>query len=177
MNIEPRQFRTVLSRFAAGVTVVTVPAASGRPLGFTATAFTSVSLIPPLVLVCATKGKPTHAALVETQAYGVNILAADQEHVARRFADPCVEDRFAALEVVEGRLGVPMLGGTVAGIECSRAAVFDAGDHSIVLGRVERMWHTDAAPLVHFAGRFAELCEERPWLSTERADWLVGAPW
>jgi flavin reductase (DIM6/NTAB) family NADH-FMN oxidoreductase RutF len=176
MSVESMHFRRVLAHFAAGVTVVTVPAPT-RPLGFTATAFSSLSLTPPLALLCAAKSKPTHEALLMADEFGINILAADQEHLARRFADPRVEDRFAGLDITAGLLGIPMLTGTVAGIECMRAAFFDGGDHSIVTGRVEHLWHTDAAPLLHFAGRFAELGPTGASLPQDCADWLVGAPW
>lgn len=177
MGVPDPDFRRALSHFAAGVTVVTTATPAGRRLGFTATAFSSLSLDPPLALVCAGKGKLSHAALTEGEGFAVNILSSHQEDLARRFADPRVADRFAGLEFSIGALGCPLLAETVAGLECRRSAVFDGGDHSIFVGEVTDLWHTDAAPLVHFAGRFSQLQDQSANGADHRADWLVGAPW
>jgi flavin reductase (DIM6/NTAB) family NADH-FMN oxidoreductase RutF len=177
MSVDGLRFRSVMSRFATGVTVVTTFTDERRPVGFTATAFSSVSLTPPLALVCAARGKPSHAALSESEGFAVNILSSDQQELALRFADPAVVDRFAGLDVRVGELGLPMIAGTVAGIECRRRSVLAGGDHSIFVGEVKNLWHTDAMPLLHFARRFAELQLEPQAVAAERADWLVGAPW
>jgi flavin reductase (DIM6/NTAB) family NADH-FMN oxidoreductase RutF len=177
MSVDGVLFRSVMSHFAAGVTVVTTLTNERRPLGFTATAFSSLSLTPPLTLICAARGKPSHAALSASDGFAVNVLAANQEELARRFADPTVVDRFAGLDVDVGELGLPMIAGTVAGIECRRRSMLDGGDHSIFVGEVENLWHTEALPLLHFAGRFAHLQQELSETPADRVDWLVGAPW
>ena len=121
--------------FMTGVTLVTSFDGSGRPVGFTANSFTSVSLSPPLLLVCVAKGARSHAAMIDARAFAVNILAEDQKDVSNTFARP-VEDRFAAVSWRPGPLGSPLVAGAAAWFDCELERAIDAGDHTILLGRV-----------------------------------------
>jgi flavin reductase len=130
--------RTVFGRFATGVTVL----AAGRdmPRGMTANSFASVSLTPPLVLVCVHHTAAIHQAVVDAQSFSVSILSARQEHVARYFADrtrPRGRQEFDVIGWTPGpNTGAPLLHGTLAWIECSLKAAYEGGDHSIFLGEV-----------------------------------------
>lgn len=169
-----------MSRFSAGVTVVTALDDAGTPIGFTATAFCSLSLEPPLVLVCVVQGRYAHAVLNQAPAFAVNILAADQQLLAHRFADPRVRDRFDGVVTRTAAYGLPLLEGSIAGTVCERHASFDAGDHTIFVGRAREIWDNDRPPLLHCSGRFERLAE-RPARRTpeerELSDFLVGSPW
>ena len=112
-------FRRVLGHFASGVTVVTARDAEGRPVGLTASAFTSVSLTPPLVLVCVDVKARCYPALEASDRFAVNILGAHQEAVSQRFASN-VDHKFEALTPHPGRLGLPMIPGALAHIECEK---------------------------------------------------------
>lgn len=173
--VDPGNFRSALSRFAAGVTVITTRTEDGEWAGFTATAFSSVSLEPPLVLVCVSAGGRSDQALVRSDGFGVNVLRNDMAAVAERFATRCA-DRFAGIEVREGPLGVPLLKGSIATLTCKRHARHDAGDHGIFLGRVVEVAWNDGPPLLHFRGAFGELAEERVPVRALH-DWMVGAAW
>ncbi|MFI6422845.1 flavin reductase family protein [Streptomyces sp. NPDC050842] len=133
-----RELRGVLGSFATGITVLT----AGRelPRGMTANSFTSVSLDPPLVLVCVVRTAALHDLVLDEKAFAVSVLSADQEHLARRFADrgrPRGAREFEAVDTEPGRrTGAPILSGAVAWLECSLEAVYDGGDHSILLGSV-----------------------------------------
>jgi len=173
-------FRRVMSRFAAGVTVVTMTSAEEVPVGFTATAFCSLSLDPPLALVCVIKGRYAHRVLAEVPAFAVNILAADQQHVAYRFADPRVKDRFSGVPVRIGPYGLPLLAGSIGGVILERVDAHDAGDHTIFIGRARAVWDNNRPPLLHFSGRFNRLVEPPTRPSEEEqamSDFLVGSPW
>ncbi|ATE55356.1 flavin reductase family protein [Actinosynnema pretiosum] len=130
--------REVMSRFATGVTVVTV--GGEHPHGMTANAFTSVSLDPPLVLCCVARSATMHEALPEAGRFAVSIMDADQGAVARHFADkrrPTGEREFAGLDWAPGPLsGAPLLTGSLAWLECELAHRHDGGDHTIYVGRV-----------------------------------------
>ncbi|MFJ3338662.1 flavin reductase family protein [Streptomyces sp. NPDC086766] len=130
--------RGVLGSFATGITVLT----AGRelPRGMTANSFTSVSLDPPLVLVCVLRTAALHDVVLEEKAFAVSVLSAEQEPIARRFADrgrPRGAREFEAVDTRPGRrTGAPILSGALAWLECGLEAVYDGGDHSILLGAV-----------------------------------------
>jgi flavin reductase (DIM6/NTAB) family NADH-FMN oxidoreductase RutF len=173
--VDPNDFRQALSRFAAGVTVITTGTEAGEWAGFTATAFSSVSLEPPLVLFCVSAGGRSDQALRRSDGFGVNVLRNDMAAVAERFATPGA-DRFAGINVREGPLGVPLLNGAIATLTCRRHARHDAGDHGIFIGHVVEASWSQGAPLLHFRGAFGELAEERiPGRALH--DWMVGAAW
>ncbi|MET8910052.1 flavin reductase family protein [Micromonospora sp. NPDC004551] len=162
--IDPDTLRRTFGAFATGVTVVTV--GGKAPHGMTANSFTTVSLDPALVLVCVDRRAVMHTCLVEADGFGVSVLAADQEDVARYFADrrrPMGGAQFDAVPWLPGRhTGVPLIAGAVAHFECRLWRSYDGGDHSIFLGSLvslERSADTDA--LLFLSGRFRQLERER----------------
>ncbi|WP_297506832.1 flavin reductase family protein [uncultured Caulobacter sp.] len=156
----PSDFRKAMGSFPAGVTVVTA-CHDGRLVGTTVSAFSSVSMDPPLVMVCLKRDSRTLAALSLARAFCVNILARDQADLAYRFARSGADDRFthfsrqgeAAVEA--GACGAPLLAGCVTAIECDLHAAHDGGDHEILVGRVLRVVTDDTkTPLVYVRGGF-----------------------
>ncbi|HEY2577499.1 MAG TPA: flavin reductase family protein [Streptosporangiaceae bacterium] len=149
--------RSVLGRFATGVTVVTT--SHGAPCGMTANAFTSVSLDPPLVLVCISRNANIYKAVLDAGCFAVSMLSADQEHVARYFADhsrPRGAAEFDAVEWSPGPgTGAPVLHGCLAWLDCSLVNSYDGGDHEIFLGSVlDSGSGMDGDALVFFRGGF-----------------------
>ncbi|MDF1779377.1 MAG: flavin reductase family protein [Rhizobiaceae bacterium] len=133
---DQRQLRDAFGAFMTGVTVVTSHNLQGQPIGFTANSFTSVSLDPPLLLISLAKTSGNHAAMTAASGFAVNILSEDQESVSNNFARP-VEDRFAAVEWSQGSHGAPILTQVAAWFDCSMHQVVDAGDHTLLIGRIE----------------------------------------
>jgi flavin reductase (DIM6/NTAB) family NADH-FMN oxidoreductase RutF len=148
MPVDPADFRRALGQFAAGVTVVTTRDGKGRSLGLTVTAFSSVSLDPPLVLVCVDHRSEAHIGFRHAGLFGVSILAEGQEEVSRRFAagGPA---KFAGLELAKGTTGVPLIPGSVAHLECRVKASLDAGDHTIYVGEVLAVDVKPGRPLLY----------------------------
>jgi len=156
MPIDKQEFRRVLSHFAAGVTVVTTVGDDGRPYGLTATAFTSVSIEPPLVLVCVDKGAESHPHFHASRVFAVNFLGADREHLSRRFAVPG-GDKFKDLVVDRGVTGAPLLPEALGYLECRTVDIFEGGDHTIFLGQVEAGDARDGEPLLYFRGAYRRM--------------------
>jgi flavin reductase (DIM6/NTAB) family NADH-FMN oxidoreductase RutF len=169
--IDAKTFREALGKFAAGVTVITVRTNDGRDWGMTATAFSSLSLDPPLVLFCVTKGTQMDQYAAVTNGFAVSILADDQEALSHRFANVIVEDdgrferwpedrdKFADLDLDRAETsGAAILRGALVGLDCTMVEQFDGGDHTIVIGRVE---HADVvednAPLLYWSGGYQTL--------------------
>ena len=154
MSVNSDQFRDVMGRFATGVTVVTT-VNQGRLDGFTASSFSSVSLEPPLVLVCIGKDATCHEAFSGSGCFAINILAADQADLSVRFSSD-VGDRFDGVPHGPWVTGAPILTGALAAIDCSLHAVHEAGDHSILVGRVERLGpiREEAEPLIYYRGTY-----------------------
>ena len=154
-------FRQVLGHFASGVTVVTTWDAAGRPAGLTASAFTSVSLDPPLVLVCVAHTSQSYQALHAHGRFAVNVLHLDHEQLARRFASSTGgAEKFEGTAYRQGSLGLPVLEGALAEIECTTVHVYPAGDHTIFVGRVEAAQSrgdSGLEPLLYYRGRFHRL--------------------
>lgn len=153
MPIDKALFRRVLGNFAAGVTVVTTIDEEQRPYGLTATAFTSVSLLPPLVLVCVDKKSETYPHFERSRVFGVNFLARTQQDISHRFA-VSGGDKFAGVSWRRGALGVPLLDGTVGYLECRLVHACPGGDHTIYVGEID---HADASgeePLLYFRGAY-----------------------
>lgn len=149
MAIERDLFRQVLSHFAAGVTVVTTVDAERRPHGLTATAFTSVSLEPPLVLVCVDKQAETYPQFEPAGVFAVNFLSLAQREISQRFATHG-GDKFNGVAWRPGALGAPLLDGTIGHVECRIRFWYDAGDHTIMVGEIESADALDGEPLLHF---------------------------
>lgn len=155
VEIDPGHFRSVLSHLPTGVTVITAYGEDGAPLGMAANSVTSVSLDPPLILLCPAKSSTTWPAIRAASGFCINVMAGHHEEVTRRFAAKGV-DRWAGLEYAERPTG-PALEGAVAWIECRPHAEHDAGDHTIVVGRVvaiEAASSADAEALVFFRGSY-----------------------
>jgi flavin reductase (DIM6/NTAB) family NADH-FMN oxidoreductase RutF len=156
MALTPTEFRTALRCFAAGVTVVTTRDREGRPSGLTASAFTSVSLDPPLVLVCVDHAATAHPDLRDRGWFAVNVLRRDQEALSRRFA-VSGGDKFRGVSCHEGQTGLPLLDGALATLECRIVEAHEAGDHTIFIGQVESVSVAGGRPLVYFHGDYHSL--------------------
>jgi flavin reductase (DIM6/NTAB) family NADH-FMN oxidoreductase RutF len=162
LAVDGAAFREALARFASGVTVVTARGPQGAPVGFTATAFSSLSLDPPLILVCLSRSASTYPAFLEATHFAVNVLAAGQAAAALRFAARGT-DRFAGATVEPGpATGLPLLPGAAVHLECRTYRRVEAGDHVILLGEVLRAARTDADPLVHFNRQFGGFAPPEP---------------
>lgn len=149
-------FREVLSHFPSGVTVLTLRAADGTMRGMTISAFSSLSLHPPLVLACVAQSSACHDALTDGMAFAVSILAETAEDVARHFATP-LPDKFRDFPFHIGVLGAPLLDAACASLECTVAARYAAGDHAIVVGQVETATVRGGRPLVYAQRAFHRL--------------------
>lgn len=148
------EFRAALGMFATGVTVVTARAANGRLVGLTANSFNSVSLHPPLVLWSLSRAAGSLAVFSAGSHYAINVLAADQQELARRFAARDI-DRWAGVAHEPGVAGAPLLAGAVATFECFNRSRYEEGDHVIFVGEVERCTHRPgASPLLFHGGKF-----------------------
>lgn len=156
MSVSPDEFRSVLGRFPSGVTVVTTKAEDGSDEGMTVNAFCSVSLEPPLVLICIEKTASVYEALMRAPAFVVNILSAKQEQIARRFSIVDI-DRFEGVGFSRSGNGIAVLDDVLGVIECNRFALHDAGDHTIILGEVEAGRTEPGAPLLYYRGGYAQL--------------------
>jgi len=158
-TIDPATFRSVLGRFASGVTVVTVRDKQLYDHGMTVSAFCSLSLEPPLVLICIEKSASLHAVLATgntASQFAVNILESKQEELARRFAEEH-PDRFEGVGFTRARTGAPILDDCVAIIECEVQSRHPAGDHTIVIGSVIASATSDGSPLLYYRGGYATL--------------------
>jgi flavin reductase (DIM6/NTAB) family NADH-FMN oxidoreductase RutF len=155
--VAPDEFKQALARFASGVTVVTSRLGE-RLHGMTVSAFASVSLEPPLVLVCADKSSDTHALIARSGVFAVNVLAAGQEALSNRFASKRDEERrFEGVAWRGGATGSPLLPGVLASLDCKVESAHEAGDHVIYVGRVEAVASSDAEPLVYFGAAYRSL--------------------
>ena len=155
MPLTPHEFRRALSALAAGVCVVTVQDAAGRATGMTATSVTSLSLEPPLVLVCVGRDAALHDTIVAAPSFGVVLLAAGQQELAARFATRGQQE-FAGGEPATPA-GLPRIAGALGTLDCRRQAVLPGGDHSIVVGVVEWADTATAEPLLYFRSRYVGL--------------------
>jgi flavin reductase (DIM6/NTAB) family NADH-FMN oxidoreductase RutF len=156
MAIDKQEFRRVLSHFAAGVTIVTTVGEDGKPYGLTATAFTSVSLEPPLVLVCVDKGAESHPHFHHSRVFAVNFLAADQAELSRRFA-VSGGDKFTDVGLRRSVTGAPVLADGLAHLECRTTDICEGGDHTIFIGQVEAAAAREGEPLVYFRGGYQKI--------------------
>lgn len=159
--LSPDDFRRGLSHFASGVTVVTTRDGDGRPAGLTASAFTSVSLVPPLILVCVAQNAQSYPALRDSKGFAINILAGGQESLSNRFASSkgTSAEKFEGVGHSPGTLGFPLLHGAVAHLECSTVHAYPGGDHTIFVGQVEAVQTQDdtVEPLLYHRGRYGRV--------------------
>ena len=151
--IDPMELRRALGTFPTGVTVVTTMDADGNPRGFTANSFASVSLDPPLILVCLAKTAASCPVFCAAQSYAVNVLSEDQKAVSATFSSRTA-DRFAAVDWSARVTGCPVFAGVVAWLDCRMHEVVDAGDHFILIGRVVDYDYAASSPLGFCRGAY-----------------------
>jgi len=149
-------FRRALSHYPTGVTVVTARTQAGVPIGITVNSFASVSLHPPLVLWSLGEDNANAPDFLEAEDFAVNVLAADQEALARRFARS-ENQPFEEIPQERGLEGVPLLANALGIFECRRKAVYPGGDHTILIGRVRRFSSRPGRPLAFHEGTFKAL--------------------
>jgi flavin reductase (DIM6/NTAB) family NADH-FMN oxidoreductase RutF len=154
--IDSDTFRAALGRFSCGITIVTTRDPKGRDHGMTVSAFCSVSLEPPLVLVCIGHDASMHGLMMRVEHVGISVLSSAQEPLSRRFADP-ETDRFDGIGYSRGENGVALLDDALVQLECAVVARHEAGDHTIVVCSVDRAEAFDARPLLYYRGGYAQL--------------------
>jgi flavin reductase ActVB len=154
--VDTHVFRDAMARFATGVTVVATVDREGRPWGFTASAFTALSLDPPMVLVCLAASADSHHAFVQADRYAIHILRAEQEDLAHRFARKGT-DKFAGSGGDVAQDGLPSLPDVLARLVCSVHALYQGGDHTILVGLVQQARVGAGRPMIHFDRRFWSL--------------------
>src|SRR3954447_24891604 len=167
-TLTPEEFREVISHFASGVTVITA-LHDGRPYGTTASAVASLSLEPPMLLICMNKQSETGRAVAASRRFGVNILGANQVDLAERFAQKG-GDKFAGVAVSEGKWGEPLFDEALATLECSVSEETSGGTHFVFLAEVESGSARGGAPLAYFRGEFGRLELTRGQLEHRSAD-------
>jgi flavin reductase (DIM6/NTAB) family NADH-FMN oxidoreductase RutF len=155
-EVDDAQFRQLLGRFATGVVVITLTTPDGKPHGMTANSLASVSLRPPLLSVSVDHVAAIHDLIVQADQFVINILSSHQEALSRRFADP-YDDRFDGVGYHPGQHGGVLLDGALAHIECLRHDTVEAGDHTIIVGRVVAGAACDGRPLLYYRGGYAAL--------------------
>lgn len=157
MSLDSDLFRSVLGRFASGVTVVTARDSAGRDHGMTVSAFTSLSLTPPLILVCIDRAASVYSALAAAEWIVVNVLSASQEALSRRFSHLEAESRFDGIGFSRAPHGAPILDEVLACLECRLVARHQGGDHDILVAEVETAWAREERPLLYYRGGYAQL--------------------
>jgi flavin reductase (DIM6/NTAB) family NADH-FMN oxidoreductase RutF len=146
-SVTPHEFRDTLARWASGVTIVTARH-RGEPVGMTAASFSSLSLDPPLVLVCIQRSASSHEGLVQAPGFAVHILGAEQDDVSALFAQPG-PGKFAGFPDERGPYDVPLLPAGVARLVCAPHEALEGGDHTILIGRVVQTELTGTDPLLY----------------------------
>jgi len=154
--VTSEEFRHACGRFATGITIASVLDASGSPHGLTVSSFASVSLDPPLILVCLGHDVSVIDHFRVAKNFGINVLAEGQHHLSDRFARKG-QDRFDGLEWQPGETGVPLLTGVLASMECRTSHRFTAGDHDIFVGEMLAARVADGEPLIYFASQYRGL--------------------
>ena len=155
-GVTPAEFRRACGRFLTGVTIASVLDAQGTPHGLTVSSFTSVSLDPPLILICLGHRVSVIDAFRASAHFGINVLAENQRDLAERFSRKR-QDRFDALNWRRGKTGVPILAGVLAAIECAVRQRFTAGDHDVFVGEMVAARVAGGTPLIHFASHYRRL--------------------
>ena len=153
MSLDPSEFRIACGHFATGVAIVTMRDGTGENHGFTANSFTSVSLEPPLVLVCVEKTISSHSPMTETEGFVVNILTEQQEGLARRFATPDI-DKFEHVTTEPGEYGAPRIPGCLAYLAAASHSRHDGGDHTIFIGEATGAELGSGRPLIFYQGMY-----------------------
>jgi len=159
LSFSQAELKNAFACWATGVTIVTARAGD-RIHGMTVSAFTEVSLEPPLVLVCIDRMSSTQPVITEGGCFAVNILAREQEALAKRFASNEAEDRrFSDLDCEAGATGAPLLSGSIASLDCRLETAHEAGDHIIYIGEVIGLHFSDGDPLLFYNRGYRGLAE------------------
>jgi flavin reductase (DIM6/NTAB) family NADH-FMN oxidoreductase RutF len=153
-SFDQREFRNALGRFATGIAVITTIGPGGKAEGMTANSFGALSLDPPLVHWCIGKSTITHDTFCQCSHFAINVLRADQRHLSNQFATPAA-DKFSAVEWKSGIGGVPLILNPLALFECRNKAQHECGDHTILVGAVEKFSYGEGHPLLFSAGKYA----------------------
>lgn len=159
MPISSELFRNTLAKFCTGVTIVTTKN-QDRLHGITVNSFTSVSLDPPLILICIKKNGLSHSTLCESKNFMINILSVEQKELSDRFANPAMdsETRFKGLKFRISKNGLPVLAGNLGHLECRVVNQFEGGDHTIFIGQVEKGEFSEGKkPLLFYNSRYSYL--------------------
>jgi flavin reductase (DIM6/NTAB) family NADH-FMN oxidoreductase RutF len=154
-RLTPDEFREVISHFATGVTIVTA-VHEARPFGTTASAVTSLSLEPPMLLICMNKESETGRAVAASERFAVNILGEGQEDLAQRFARKG-GDKFDSVPLIDGQWGEPLIEDALATLECRVVEQTVGGTHVVFFGEVEAASSRGGAPLAYYRGQFGKL--------------------
>jgi flavin reductase (DIM6/NTAB) family NADH-FMN oxidoreductase RutF len=178
VSIDSRDFRRACGQFLTGVTIVTTRDQHSAPVGITANSFSSVSLDPPLVLVCVDKRLGSYSAFATAGTLAIHVLPLDAAHLSARFASRGA-DKFGGLAWRHGRAGIPVLSDYLALFECSVVQTVDAGDHSILVSRVEALdvRGMDLLPLGFFRGEYVEIHRPMVGAAAEEPPPGVDAVW
>jgi len=149
-------FRAAMRRFPTGVTIVTT-VVDGKPYGFTANAFTSVSAEPPMVLICVNREASAHPMIAQSSIFCVNILSLEQTEIAKRFADHAARhDRFARVKTTVATTGAPVIEGALAFVDCRLAEEHTAGTHTVFIGSVVASGTRAGSPLGYFDAEYRD---------------------
>jgi flavin reductase (DIM6/NTAB) family NADH-FMN oxidoreductase RutF len=154
MPIDSSEFRRILGHWVTGVSVVAARAADGSPCGLTANAVASLSLQPPLVLVCIDHGADSHDCIRDAGAFSLNILAGDQERLARRFAAWDIEHKFDGVGYHQEVTGAPVLDDALAWVDCRVRQSLPGGDHTVFIGEVVGGDAREGTPLLYYRGGY-----------------------
>jgi flavin reductase (DIM6/NTAB) family NADH-FMN oxidoreductase RutF len=155
-KLDASLYRRTCALFATGITVITTVDSNGHPHGMTVNSFSSVSLDPPLILVCIDLKNAILGHFLTSAWFAVNILSDDQEDVSRRFSS-AAERRFQGMDWKPGDSGVPLISGSLALMECELTKTFEAGDHAVLIGEVRRASYREGNPLVYFGSAYRNL--------------------
>lgn len=155
-EFDGRRFRDVMGHYPTGVALVTAIGSDGQPIGMVVGSFTSVSMDPPLVAYLPMINSYTFGLIREAEYFAINVLSAEQEGLCRRFASR-IEDKWSGVDWTTTPNGAPVLEGAVAWIECTTDSITEAGDHYLVMGRIENMDVVNpVAPLLFFQGGYGK---------------------
>ncbi|HEV8342833.1 MAG TPA: flavin reductase family protein [Candidatus Binatia bacterium] len=151
-----RHLRNVMGHFATGVTVITTLDKDANPSGLTANAFTSLSLDPPLALICVDKKAHCYSCFDESKIFAINVLSEKQEEISRRFATKGVE-KFNGIKWHRSENGCALIDGAIGHIECRVVRTHDGGDHTIYIGEIVSANTSEGRPLIFFKGQYHRL--------------------
>jgi flavin reductase (DIM6/NTAB) family NADH-FMN oxidoreductase RutF len=160
-GVSPQAFLRACAQFSTGVAIATVLDTSGTPHGMTINSFTSVSLEPPLVLICIDHKARILGHFLTSELFAINILRENQQALSERFATPA-DDRFGAVEWVPGETGMPLIPGALATLECAVFQRDQAGDHTVLIGEVVSAVRHDGRPLLYFSSAYHSLERDTP---------------